>query len=242
MGYMSQRNEPLCEGMMQRLLKIVQEEMEEVEEEWLQREYIKFGAAAVLVVCGSLRGPEVFLLDLAGLRKYITLGRNGTLAVDPLKPGADFSNNPYVMATLIGEFKGELGTRHHLIALASRTSSGIELRWWLEQLLRAREAEGCKRGPACGHRDGTAASMSEYNDLLHFFLRKVREKCPDLILPDDNIELNYSFSRTFRCMAEGRTRAAQLNSSAQNAMNRWRKIEEAKGKHPRFNIIRMQDN
>ena len=124
---MSQRNKPLCEGVMQRLLKVVQEEMEEVEEEWLRREYIKFGAATALAVCGSLRGPKVFLLDLAGLRKYITLGQNGTLPADPLKPGANFSHYPYVMATLIGEFKGELGTRHHLIALASRTSSGIEL-------------------------------------------------------------------------------------------------------------------
>ena len=68
-----------------------------------------------------------------------------------------------------------------------KMSSGIELRWWLEQLLRAFEAEGCKRGPAFGHRDGTVASMSKYNDLLHFFLRKVQEGFPDLILPDDNI-------------------------------------------------------
>ena len=74
MGYMSQQNKPLCKGVMQRLLKVVQEEMEEVEEEWLRREYIKFGAATALAVCGSLRGPKVFLLDLAGLRKYITLG------------------------------------------------------------------------------------------------------------------------------------------------------------------------
>jgi hypothetical protein len=117
-----------------------------------------------------------------------------------------------------------------------KMSSGIELRWWLEQLLRAFEAEGCKRGPAFGHRDGTVASMSKYNDLLHFFLRKVQEGFPDLILPDDNIKLNYNFSRTFRRTAEGRARAAQLDSSIQNAMNRWRKIEEAKGKRPRFNM------
>jgi hypothetical protein len=78
-------------------------------------------------VCGSLRGPEVFLLDLAGLKKYITLGQGGELPEDPLKPGADFIKYPYVIATLIGEFKGELGMRHHLKALSSCTSLGIEL-------------------------------------------------------------------------------------------------------------------
>ncbi len=74
---------------------------------------------------------------------------------------------------LIGEFKEELGTRHHLIALASQTKSGTELRWWLEELLKVRESEGCRRGPAFGHKDSSVALMLEYNNLLHFFLGKV---------------------------------------------------------------------
>ncbi len=166
MGYVSQWNQPLCGGMMQSLLDTVKEEIQEVDEVWLKNEYIKFGAAAALVVCGSLRGPEVFLIDLTGLRKYITLGRDGVLPDDPLKPGADFINYPYIIVTLIGEFKGELGTKHHLIALASCTSSGIELRWWLEELLRVQETERCRSGPAFGHQDGSVALMSEYDDLL----------------------------------------------------------------------------
>ncbi len=127
--------------------------------------------------------------------------------------------------------------RHHLIALASCTSLGIELRWWLEELLRVQEEEGCSSGPAFGHRDGSVALMSEYNNLLHVFLRRVQDECPELILPYDNIEVNYHFSRTFQRTAEGRARAAQLDSSVQNAMNRWRKIEKAKGKCPWFNMV-----
>jgi alpha-1,3-rhamnosyl/mannosyltransferase len=46
------------------------------------------------------------------------------------------------MIALIGEFKGELGARHHLMAFASTTTTGIELRWWLEQLMKVREQEG----------------------------------------------------------------------------------------------------
>ncbi len=99
------------------------------------------------------------------------------------------------------------------------------------------EAEECRSGPAFGHRDGSVAAMLEYNNLLHFFLKRVQDECPQLILLDDNIEINYNFSPTFRHTVEGRTRAARLDSSIQNAMNRWRKIEEAKGKHPRFNMV-----
>jgi hypothetical protein len=62
---------------MQKLLAAVKEEIQEVKDKWLRKEYIKFGAAAALVVCGSLRRLEVFLLDLAVLKKYITLGRDG---------------------------------------------------------------------------------------------------------------------------------------------------------------------
>ena len=156
---------------------------------------------------------------------------------DPMKVGVDLTKAPHIIVTLIGEFKGELGTKHHLIALASETSSGIKLRWWLEELLRVREEEGCRTGPAFGSRDGSVGLMSEYDKLLRFFLRRVQSTCPDLILPSDDVEANYGFFRTFRRTAEGRARGANLDSGVQNAMNRWRTIEEAKGKHPRFNMV-----
>ena len=74
-------------------------------------------------------------------------------------------------------------------------------------------------------------------DILHFFLQKVQDTHPNLILPTDNVEVNRGFSRTFRRMAEGRARGENIDSGVQNAMNRWRKIEEAKGKCPRFNMV-----
>ncbi len=86
MGYVSQRNQPLCKGVIQKLLEAVKVEIQEVKEEWLKREYVKFGAAASLAICGSLRGPEVFLLDMAGLWEYLELKQGGILPEDPLKP------------------------------------------------------------------------------------------------------------------------------------------------------------
>ncbi len=74
--------------------------------------------------------------------------------------------------------------------------------------------------------------MSAYNIILPFFLRKVQDTYPDLVSPTNMVEVNYGFSRTFRRMAEGQARGANLDSGVQNAMNRWREIEEAKGKCP----------
>ncbi len=95
-----------------------------------------------------------------------------------------------------------------------------------------REEEGCRTGPAFGNSNGPVRLMSEYDNMLHFFLQKVQDTHPNLVLPTDDVEANYRFSCTFRRTAEGRARGANLDSGVQKAMNRWRKIEEAKGKCP----------
>jgi hypothetical protein len=151
---------------------------------------------------------------------------------EPLKVGTNFPRAPHVIATLIGEFKGKLGTGHHLLDLASVASSGIELRWWLENLMSIREKEGCRMGLAFGHRDRSVGLILEYEDILHYFLRILQKDESDMIAPTDNIEANYSFSCTFQRTAEERARAPQQDSGDQKTMNRWRKIDEAKGKHP----------
>ncbi len=147
MGYVTQRNQPLRTGVINKVLDAIKEEVGE-QDPWVAREYVKVGVAMTLATCASLCGPEVFLLDLAGLWKYHNLGRGGILPNNPLKTGTDLSKAPYIIATLNGEFKGELGTKHHLIALSSLTSLGIELCWWIEKLMRVRMEEGCWTGLA----------------------------------------------------------------------------------------------
>jgi hypothetical protein len=88
MGFVAHQNLPFGPGVIQKLLELVKEEMEFNEEE-VSKEYAKFGAAVATSICASLRGPEVFLLDLEGLRKYAGLGREGALPADPLGVGRD---------------------------------------------------------------------------------------------------------------------------------------------------------
>jgi hypothetical protein len=59
----------------------------------------------------------------------------------------------------------------------------------------------------------------------------------NLIKKTDDIQTNYGLSCTFRRTAEGQAQAANIDSDVQNAMNRWRKIEQAKGRCPRFNMV-----
>jgi hypothetical protein len=59
----------------------------------------------------------------------------------------------------------------------------------------------------------------------------------NLIKKTDDIQTNYGLSCTFRRTAKGQARAANIDSNVQNAINRQRKIEQAKGKCPRFNMV-----
>ncbi len=242
MGYATKANRSLTTKTVIRLLGLVKQEAMAEEDHQVAKEYWKVGAAVALAVCVLLWGPEMLRLNLAGLREHIGKGREGSLLDKPLKTGVDLTSAPHVVAVLIGNFKGETGVHHHMIALASNTMSGITLRWWLEKLIEIRTDEGCFRGPAFGYTDGSVTSLHENDGILHHFLHMIQQEDSDLISEDEDVQATYSFFQTFWKTSEARARAAGLDSSVQNAMNQWRTIENAKGGCPCFNMIEHYSN
>ncbi len=73
MGYATKADRALHINIILRLLELVIEEAS-MSSDLVESELYKFGAAIVAAICGSLRGPEVFKMDLAGLRAHIHLG------------------------------------------------------------------------------------------------------------------------------------------------------------------------
>lgn len=167
MGYAATANRSLSSKTIIKLLGLIEREAK-VEATPVAREYWKVGAAMAVATCASLCGPEALLLDLAGLRLNIDKGRKGSPPNNPLKVGTDLSEAPHVLIVLLGLCKGETGVHHHMLALASLTMSGIALRWWLEKLIEVRAEEGCYRGPAFGHADGSVASL--HMNMMAFFI------------------------------------------------------------------------
>ena len=72
----------------------------------------------------SLRGEEVPLVSLTGLIDYWAEGR---------KPTDDLP--PHVMIPLQGRFKGEQGTRWHLVPILDGSRSKIPARRWPARLV-----------------------------------------------------------------------------------------------------------
>ena len=73
---------------------------------------------------------------------------------------------PQFTVCLLGKFKGETGIDHHLITVASKTSSGLKPRWWLEKLVEVCESEGRVNGPAFAMPEGELASSPDYDAIF----------------------------------------------------------------------------
>ena len=129
------------------------------------------------------------MMELSALRHHINLGHEARCGL--------VGGTTRVYHASLGEFEGELGSKYHMMVLASTTSAGIKLRWWIETLIKVREEEGCVSGPAFGNSDGSAALMREYNKKLHQLLEQVHKENPELISEGDNMHANYGFSCTF---------------------------------------------
>ena len=92
------------------------------------------GAFYMISFCGGLRGEEVPLTNVAGLRKWWSAGLDEGVA-------------PHVTIALIGRFKNEVGEKYHLKPLAATTRSGLQPRLWIGRAISELELKGVVSGP-----------------------------------------------------------------------------------------------
>ena len=201
---------------------------------------IKFASFITILTAASLRGHEGFYLDIAGTRKHVDRGRNGVIPsgslIKKLLSEEEAANLPEVCICLMGKFKGETGERYHSIILANETCSGLQPRRWIEELLKVCSSEGRTAGCAFNGPDGSPPSPSEYNGLVRHYVEVLRDEGTHGVLEDAEL-VRYGISRTFRKTSETRARRAGIPKEQVETVNRWKKIERAKGKRPQFAMV-----
>ncbi len=175
-------------------------------------------AYALIAFCGSFRGPEVFLTDLHGLRKYLHEDEERV--------------RDHVVIPLLGRFKGELNSRYHLAPLAATTNSGLEVRKWVERLVSVREGEGRVQGPAFCDKYGRIARPKDYELALMERLQAIQSVNPGVIPPDVEVFEHFGISRSFRRGATSTARTRGVDDKIVDLINRWRKFENARGRRP----------
>ncbi len=92
----------------------------------------------VIAYCCALRGEEVPLVDLFGVRRHWEEGE-----ANPTK---------HVAIATLGRLKGETGENYHLICEVDKTTHGLEPRKCIGRLLRAYNEKEIRNGPM--FRDG----------------------------------------------------------------------------------------
>lgn len=154
-----------------------------------------------------------------------------------MNKGREHPTKPHVVAPLLGRFKNELGERYHLFLLASETASGFKPREWLEWLVAVRFEEGRVQGPAFCDENGNMEYSRIYEDLFLEILAEIQEERPDLI-PESVDVTDHGLSRSWRRSSTSAACAVGLDEKDVDFINRWRTVENARGRRPVFRAMR----
>ena len=221
MGQEIRQDRALSLLVMHALMNLFDQEWHSATESHQKLCLSSLAAYCIICFCGSFRGPEVFLVDLFGLRKYLATPRHS-------------SELAYVVVPLLGKVKNEHGERYHLTPLCSITSSGLQVELWVRRLVEAQATFRRYQGPAFCTRSGTPACIADYELEILDRLHLIQQRQPDLIPPDVQIFEEYGLSRSFRRGSTSEARSRNVQENDINLINRWRTFETAKGLHPRL--------
>lgn len=206
------------------LLALLETEWERTDQ---AQERMKLEDLAVYVLCtfaAGLRGEEVPLLSLLGMRKFYAQSRA--------------ARTPHVALALQGRFKGEEGDRWHMIPIADNTRTGLPVRLWFNLGMKRRELLGWRGGwYFCAPGSRRRAKMSDYDLDFKMWMCLVKDRCPGIIPDAVDPMQHMSLRRSGRRGANTVAQNQRLTKTEIEVHNRWRKQERAKGAAPRLDMV-----
>ena len=229
MGQQSRRNLPLKSVMIKALLDRLRRNINLLDgsDHARRRLLIQAGAFAALLFGGSLRGNEGLMLDADQLGKNIKLGLDHEI--------------PHVLAPMYGYWKGENGERFHVIPIVSISRSGIEFRWWLEQLLISLSKEGNlqKGGPAFCNSEGTLIRASRLEGIIIDTMIQIQDdQSGDSPFPKKlSISEDFGVYRSFRRGSATEAADQDISEFTIKLVNRWERYERVRGRLPNMGIM-----
>lgn len=206
--------------------------MHRYEERWIsardnrdQRGLVLFPALfTVLCFCCGLRGEEMPLMSLSGTRLHFRQAR-------------DHPTMPHVVVALLGRFKTEIGEKYHLMPLVIRTKTGLEPFKWVERMLVWYDQIGETRGWVFRNKKGEQARASDYEfDILNELVN-IQLEFPDVVGKNVNVFEEFGVNRSFRRGSDAHAINQGVSKDDIERNNRWRSVENAKGRAPRLRMI-----
>ena len=229
MGQRTRRNFPIKSVMVKSILDRLKLDINLLGPNDLDRRrlLILSGAFIAILYGGSLRGNEGLMLDADQLGRHIRLGLDHEI--------------PHVLVPLYGFWKGESGERFHIIPIVSISRTGIEFRWWLEQLLICLDKEGKlgQGGPAFCNSNGTLIKGSRLEGIIVDTMVSIQDDQEgDSPFPKSlNIPEDFGIYRSFRRGATTEATDQNISEFTIKLVNRWERYERARGRLPNMGIM-----
>lgn len=204
-------------------LDLMKEIMVQLERDWGEMLRDRFqlameGAFYLVAYCCALRGEEVPMADLFGIKKHwMESGRH---------------EHEHVVVALLGRFKGETGEGYHLMPIVSVTSRGLRPRLWIGRLLDLYQEKGVNHGPLFRRMDGQRCKATDFESQFFERLEFIKITKPVLMGNTDEISEEYGVSRSFRRGATSEAVNAGAPPDVIDANNRWRKFNQAGASRP----------
>jgi hypothetical protein len=223
MGQDWRPNKAMSTQLIVQMLKKVSRRIESLLDPEEQLRWLVFGTYSVLAYVLSLRGSECLLVDMKGMIEYENKG-----------------NNQFFIVALLGKIKGEHQDRCHLLPCATKTSSGINVKEWVHALLQEKKSHGQVDGPMFSLLNNVIITTHALDDMLTEILEEIYDMNPESfplsITDKDDISRNYQVFRTFRRSSDTRALEQQVSGNDIDIVNRWHRVEEAKGGRPTFQM------
>jgi hypothetical protein len=212
--------------LIKALLRLLEDKISLAEDADVASHWVTARALFVFLYVFSLRGNEGLLADLHGIRDEYEAGR---------------SHDPsYSTLALLGQVKGEQHRRQHLMYSVDKTSSGIQVRKAISDLIIVREHQGRFTGPAICDKEGVQWTTAHANEILHELLGQLFDQDPSLfpshIGSHGVIMAKFHVYRSFRRASDSRAISKEVALTDIRVVNRWQKIEKAKGQRPSYDM------
>jgi hypothetical protein len=226
MGQDWRPDEAMSPKLVKALLCLVDDKIADAAEPDNAAHWVTARALFVSLYVFSLRGNEGLLSDLKGLRDEYDAGRS--------------HDAPYTTQALLGHFKGEQHRRQHLMYSVDTTSSGIEVRKAISDLILVRQHQNLTTGPAICDKEGTQLTTVMANEILHELLCRLYNQDPSLfpshIGSHGDILSKYHVYRSFRRASDSRAISKEVATADIRVVNRWHKVEKAQGQRPSYDM------
>jgi hypothetical protein len=178
-----------------------------------EREVILLGAFSTIGFAAGLRGEEIVLTNLGGLRRYWK--------------EAMTHSTPHVPLALRGRFKGELREQWHYMPLALTSASGIEIEFWISTMVIWYEQQGITSGRAFVDTEGSRVRARHFARAVYLRFLSIQRDRPDLIDPSVDVFEEFGMSRSWRRGSDSQALSQGIPTDDINRNNRWRSKEAA---------------